>query len=115
MKTIEPVKVWSNGQEVDATILNASAYNDNLFDSATFEYQLCVPVPVEDPRPNPQVLISSLIKMSGDAYENWDTNDYAYDWIAQQLNLTITGEYVPPVPPSPEPPAPVPPVTVTPE
>ena len=28
---------------------------------------------------------------------------YAYDWIAQELKLTITGEYVPPVPPEPTP------------
>lgn len=43
MKTIEPVKVWYNGQEVDATILNASSMNDNLVNSASFNYQLSAP------------------------------------------------------------------------
>jgi len=30
---------------------------------------------------------------------DWQTNDAAYNWAATQLGLTITGEYVPPVPP----------------
>jgi len=43
--------------------------------------------------------------MTGDAYTQWEVDSYAWDWIAQQLNLTITGDYVPPVPPEPVPPA----------
>jgi hypothetical protein len=35
--------------------------------------------------------------MSGEDYIAWQTNDYAYDWVATQLNLTITGDYVPTV------------------
>jgi hypothetical protein len=35
--------------------------------------------------------------MSGDDYDAWETNEYAYDWVAGQLNLTIIGDYVPPV------------------
>jgi hypothetical protein len=41
--------------------------------------------------------------MTGEEYQAWQTNEYAYDWVAAQLNLTITGDYLPPVPPSPEP------------
>jgi hypothetical protein len=41
--------------------------------------------------------------MTGADYDAWETNEYAYDWVAAQLNLTITGDYVPPVPPQPEP------------
>jgi hypothetical protein len=100
MKTIEPVKVWYNGQEVDANILNSTS-NDNLIDSAQFNYQLCIQsLPPAAPY-NTTVLASGVLTMTGDAYENWTTNDYAYDWIASQLNLTITGEYTPPVPPNP--------------
>jgi len=29
----------------------------------------------------------------------WTVDNYAWDWVAEQLNLTITGDYVPPVPP----------------
>jgi len=100
MKTIEPVKVWYNGQEVDANILNSTS-NDNLIDSAQFNYQLCIQsLPPATPY-NTTVLASGVLTMTGDAYQNWTTNDYAYDWVASQLNLTITGEYIPPVPPNP--------------
>jgi hypothetical protein len=37
--------------------------------------------------------------MSGEVYDAWETNDYAYNWIATELNLTITGDYVEPVTP----------------
>jgi hypothetical protein len=41
--------------------------------------------------------------MTGEAYADWTVDNYAWDWIAEQLNLVITGEYVPPVPPEPIP------------
>ncbi len=104
MKTIEPVKVWYNGQEVDATILNATGMNDNLVDSVIFNYQLSKPTDGKYPTlTSPTVLVSSGITMSGEAYQNWTTNEYAYDWIASQLNLTITGDYVPSASTSPTP------------
>jgi hypothetical protein len=34
--------------------------------------------------------------MSGEAYAEWTIDEYAWDWVAEQLNLTITGDYVPP-------------------
>lgn len=104
MKTIQPVTVWYNGQEVQATVLNAFVQNDNLKNSATFQYQLLQEIIVEGSAYSYlQPIASNLLTMTGEAYEAWDTNDYAYDWIAQQLNLTITGEYVPPTPPQPSP------------
>jgi hypothetical protein len=36
--------------------------------------------------------------MTGDAYAQWEVDSYAWDWVAAQLNLTITGDYIPPVP-----------------
>jgi len=36
--------------------------------------------------------------MSGDAYVEWSNNDeYAWEWIAGQLNLVIVGDWVEPV------------------
>jgi hypothetical protein len=96
MKTIQPVTVWFNGEEQQATVLSAIASGDNLLDSASFSYQLLKQV-----EPNPMNaglsgLVSGQLTMTGEAYQNWETNDYAYDWVAQQLNLTIIGPYVPP-------------------
>jgi hypothetical protein len=98
MKTIQPVTVWYNGQEVQATILGAICMNDNLQSSAQFQYQLLQEVPSMPGYTYAQPVASNYLTMTGDVYEAWDSNDYAYDWIAEQLNLTITGPYVPPTP-----------------
>jgi hypothetical protein len=102
MKTIQPVNVWFNGQAKEATVLSAYASGDNLSSAASFSYQLFA-------NPNPlmvsglEQVASGALVMSGPDYDAWETNEYAYDWVAAQLNLTITGDYVPPVPPQPEP------------
>jgi hypothetical protein len=38
------------------------------------------------------------LTMTGQDYADWQTNQYAYDWIATQIDVTIIGDYVPPVP-----------------
>ena len=89
MKTISPVQSWIKGQSVEATILNAYCINDNLSNSATFYYTL-----LDDSL----VMVSEgNLSMSGQDYADWQTNQYAYDYIATNLNLTIIGDYVPPV------------------
>jgi hypothetical protein len=100
MKTIEPVSIWDNGKTLNATILNAYAVNVTLGSSATFYYSLSAEN--DDQSIGAQVAQGNL-SMTGDDYKKWAADAYAWDWIAQQLNLTITGEYVPPVPPEPTP------------
>lgn len=101
MKTIEAVSVWDNGTDQDAVILNSYATNVTLNTSATFWYGLFTEN--ADTSLGIQVAQGNLT-MTGDAYTQWQTDNYAWDWIAEQLNLTITGDYVPPVPPEPIPP-----------
>jgi hypothetical protein len=108
MKTIEPVSIWDNGQTVEATILNAYAVNVTLGTSATFYYQLLSET--TEGNVGQQVAQGNLL-MSGEAYQEWNQDEFAWDWVAAQLNLTITGDYVPPVPPTPVPPQPEPIVT----
>lgn len=100
MKTIEPVSIWDNGTVQQATILNSYAVNVTLNTSATFWYGLFSTN--EDGSQGPQLAVGNL-NMTGEAYAEWSQDTYAWDWIAGQLNLTITGEYVPPVPPEPTP------------
>jgi hypothetical protein len=100
MKTIEPVSIWDNGTVQEAKILNAYAVNVTLGTSATFYYQLFSQN--ENLSQGPQIAQGNL-NMSGEAYAQWEVDSYAWDWVAEQLNLTITGDYVPPVPPQPEP------------
>ncbi len=89
MKNIQPISIWDNGTVQEATVLNAYCINDNLSTSATFYYTLL--------SESMQQLAQGNLTMSGDDYDAWETNNYAYDWIAAQLNLTIIGDYVPPV------------------
>ena len=100
MKTIKPVSIWDNGQVKEAKIFNAYAVNVTLGTSATFYYSLSAEN--EDQTIGSQVAQGNL-SMTGDAYAQWSVDAYAWDWVAEQLNLTITGEYVPPVPPEPTP------------
>jgi hypothetical protein len=85
MKQIQPVSIWYNGQMIAATIFNMISTNDNLVDSATFYYALFV-------NANFQVA-DGVLTMSGFDYEAYttspDSNSYAYQWGATQLNLTL--------------------------
>jgi hypothetical protein len=93
MKTISPVVFPLNLGT--ATILNAYCINDNLSDSATFYYALLSDSLAQ--------LSQGNLTMEGQDYADWVTNEYAYNWVAEQIDVTITGDYVPPVPPQPEP------------
>jgi hypothetical protein len=93
MKTIEPVSIWDNGQTVEAKILNAYAVNVTLGTSATFYYQLLSET--AEGYVGSQVAQGNL-NMTGEAYTQWEVDSYAWDWVAAQLNLTITGDYIPP-------------------
>lgn len=97
MKTIQPRMVWYNGQETEATVLNAFASDVRLNESANFSFYLFIQ---NENGSLTQVNNGSLL-MSGQDYQDWDQDSFAWDWIATQLNLVITGEYVPPAPPSP--------------
>ena len=100
MKTIEPISVWDNGKTQVATILNAYAVNVTLGSSATFWWGIFVQN--EDGTQGLNLSSGNLL-MTGENYAKWSVDAYAWDWVAQQLNLTITGDYIPPVPPQPEP------------
>lgn len=99
MKTIQPVSIWDNGSVKEAKVLNAYAVNVTLGNSATFYYSLSAEN--DDQTLGTQVAQGNLT-MTGDAYAKWTVDAYAWDWVAEQLNLTITGDYIPPVPPQPE-------------
>ena len=100
MKLIEQVSIWDNGTVQEAKILNAYAINVTLGTSATFYYQLFAET--VDLAVGMQLAQGNL-SMTGEAYAQWEVDSYAWDWVAEQLNLTITGDYVPTIPPAPEP------------
>jgi hypothetical protein len=95
MKLIESVSIWSNGQANEASILNAYAVNVILGNSATFSYSLHA---ISDENTIGIQLAQGNITMDGDDYANWQEDSAAWEFIASKLNLTITGDYVAPVP-----------------
>ena len=113
-KTIEPISSWQNGEEKQATVFVLTSAYDNLSTIANFQYQLCEVISsLEYPVFN--ALINGVLNISGQDYLDWgaavDANEWAYNWAAVQLKLTITGEYVPVVPPQPTP-DPIPPTPI---
>jgi hypothetical protein len=109
MKTIQSVTVWYNGQEVQGTILSAACKDDNLENQALFQYVILEEIILSGSGiAMTKPVVQGNLVMNGEAYQAWETNEYAYDWVAAQLNLTITGDYVPPVPPTPPTPEPTP-------
>jgi hypothetical protein len=87
MKQIESIQIWDKGQNKEADILNAYAVNVTLGTSATFYYTLSN---------ESEQLAQGNLTMSGDDYQEWNADDFAWGWIASQLNLTIIGDYVKP-------------------
>jgi hypothetical protein len=89
MKEITPIQVWQNGEIVEAKILNAYAVSVTLDQSASFYYALLTE--------SKQMVAQGNLSMDTEAYEQWELDSYAWDWIASQLNLTIVGEWVDPI------------------
>ena len=87
MKQISPVSIWKNGQNKTASILDAIIINDNLSTSCTFYWML---KEADQQEQAGQVLADGNVTMTGEDYDNWDgSNDYAFDYIAEQINVTI--------------------------
>jgi hypothetical protein len=87
MKNISPIQIWKNGQNKTASILDAIIINDNLSTSCTFYWML---KEADQEEQAGQVLADGNATMTGEDYDNWDgSNDYAFEYIAEQINVTI--------------------------
>jgi hypothetical protein len=93
MAQIQPVQVWYQGEQRDATVFNLISNYDNLQDSATFQYQLIEVITVLPEQQNSNVLIIGYLTINGADYEQWDAevnaNAWIYQWAADKLGLTI--------------------------
>ena len=92
MKQIETIQIWKNGKSQEANLLNAIIINDNLATSCSFYYQLCSSgEPTEEtPLVIGQTLADGNVTMDGENYLLWNgDNNYAYSYIASELNLTL--------------------------
>ena len=85
MKQIQPIQIWVNGGDKTATLFSMYIVNDNLLNSATFNYQLLDADAIS--------LISGNLTMGEPTYDQWgtssDVNQWAYEWAATQLNIIL--------------------------
>lgn len=85
MKQIQPVSIWYNGTQYQATIFSLQSIEDNLSTYAVFFYKLFTNDNIQ--------LTQGKITMDGFDYEAYssspDSNAYAYTWAAGKLNLTL--------------------------
>lgn len=94
-KTIQPVNVWVNGQNKEAKILDSYGTRVQLSNSAQFYWALYAE---NVDGSQGEQLTQGNISMLGQDYQSWEQDEFAWDFIASNLNLTITGDYVPPAP-----------------
>jgi hypothetical protein len=95
MKRIEPITAWKNGEQLEANLLNAYIINDNLATSCSFYYSLNTSGEGTEAMPMimGQAVAEGNLTMDGEQYLGWNgSNDYAFDYIAEKLNLTLINE-----------------------
>jgi hypothetical protein len=85
MKAIQPVSIWANGVNSQATQLSLTIINDNLDTSATLYYQLLTEDGIQ--------LAQGNLTIDGEEYQAWgessDINNEAYVIAANKLSLTL--------------------------
>jgi hypothetical protein len=95
MRQIEPIQIWKDGEQFEAIYLNATIVNDNLQSFCSFYYSLNAGGQGTEAMPivMGQVLTEGNIPLDGENYLAWDgSNDYAFAYIAEKLNLTLINE-----------------------
>ena len=101
MRVIQPILAWYNGVETEGTVLSLQCNSDNLFNQASFNYSIFSTSEATTGQEYGYLqatLVQGYLTMTGEDYQAWQTNDYAFEWAAAKLNLTIVGPYVPPSP-----------------
>jgi hypothetical protein len=91
MREIQPIQIWKNGEVKTASILDAQIINDNLESNCTFYWMLKEADSVVDEQTiSGQTLADGNVSLSGEDYDNWDgSNDYAFSYIATQINVVL--------------------------
>jgi hypothetical protein len=95
MRKIEPITAWKNGEQLEANLLNAYIINDNLQSSCSFYYSLNTSGEGTEAMPliMGQAVAEGNLTMDGENYLSWNgSNDYAFSYIAEKLNLTLINE-----------------------
>ena len=95
-KQISPINVWVNGTSKEAQYLQVTGINDNYESSATNYWQMfTMNVDAEGVESIGEAVASGNLTIDSEDYIEWgdvpamSVNAWIYDWVAEQLNLTI--------------------------
>jgi hypothetical protein len=87
MKQIQSIQIWVNGSVQTGNYINAYIINDNLQDSATFYWAIF------SAEAGGNKLSEGNLRIVEPDYSVWDStadiNLAAYQWICDQLGLTL--------------------------
>lgn len=84
MKKIKSIQIWDNGKLIEATQFQLQAINVNLETSAIFYFALFSDDNIK--------LNEGNLFMEGKDYQDWKTDEYAWNWAAKKLNLELIAE-----------------------
>jgi hypothetical protein len=91
--SITPVIIWTNGQASSGNYIDASIVNDNLSNYAQFYWVISSVTTDSEGSETKQSLAQGNTSISGEDYTAWgqagDVNLAAYQYICEQLNLTL--------------------------
>lgn len=85
MKKIQPFNIWVNGKTVTARYMSLVCNNDNLVSQAVFYWAF---YDEQQGKPGNKIADGN-ITMIQPAYDNFDSNEYAWSWAAQTLGVTL--------------------------
>ena len=95
-KQISPITIWANGTSKDAEYLQVTCINDNYESSATNYWALFTKVvDAEGVESMGKQVAQGNLTIQGEDYIDWGDqpamaiNEWIYNWVAEQLNLTI--------------------------
>lgn len=92
MAAIQPISIWKDGQEKQASEINLRIVADDMETSCTFYYEL-IEANHEDEEENivqGQVLTTGNCSMGGEDYASWSgSNADAYTYVADKLNIIL--------------------------
>jgi len=87
MNEILPITIWVNGKNVIAYFMALICNNDNLTNQAVFYWAF---YDKAEDKPGNKLTDGNITMIPPD-YDLWETNDFAWNWSANQLGVTIIG------------------------
>ena len=92
MIKIQSIQGWKNSKQLNANLLNVYIVRDDLKSFCEFYYTLNESREGTETMPLVigETLFEGNITMTGEEYLEWNgSNDFAYSYIAEKLNLTL--------------------------